>query len=208
MQGATVLGVGFPTPYLVPFIGQAERVLAMMPGAQGVVHWPAGKPNRTFMADEADLPLPEQSVQLVLVVHALEHSEKTKRMMRELWRIMTPGGRLLIAVPNRRGLWAQAEGTPFGFGQPYSTGQVIRLLREARFTPLVTQSVLYVPPSTSRLIQRVAPAWELLGKWFPGFFGGILLVEAEKQVYAIQHEPVTQPLRERILAPVTQPALT
>jgi alpha-ketoglutarate-dependent 2,4-dichlorophenoxyacetate dioxygenase len=47
-----------------------------------------------------------------------------------------PEGRLLLIVPNRRGIWARLDSTPFGHGRPYSRGQLERLLGDALFTPL------------------------------------------------------------------------
>ena len=38
------------------------------------------------------------------------------------------GGRLLIVVPNRRGVWARSDTTPFGHGRPYSRSQITHLL--------------------------------------------------------------------------------
>ena len=43
-QGQRVLGVGYPTPYLGLFREEAERCLAFMPAAQGVIKWPSLRP--------------------------------------------------------------------------------------------------------------------------------------------------------------------
>src|SRR5512134_2477753 len=39
-RGRSILGVGYATPYLGLFREEAERCLAFMPAAQGVVKWP------------------------------------------------------------------------------------------------------------------------------------------------------------------------
>ena len=44
-------------------------------------------------------------------------------------------GRALFVVPNRSGLWARREATPFGFGRPYSLGQLESHLKRGSFTP-------------------------------------------------------------------------
>ena len=59
------------------------------------------------------------------MVHALEHAEDPRETLKEMWRVLAPNGRLVIVVPNRRGLWASFEHTPFGSGRPYSRGQLI-----------------------------------------------------------------------------------
>ena len=43
-RGQRVLGIGYATPYLGLFREEAERCLAFMPAAQGVVKWPTARP--------------------------------------------------------------------------------------------------------------------------------------------------------------------
>lgn len=184
VTGMRVLGLGFATPYLRPFLAEAERVLAIMPASQGVLPWPPEGPGLTALADEVELPLPDRSMDRIVLVHALESTEQTRFLMREIWRVMADGGRLTVVVPNRRGIWARLERTPFGNGRPYTTGQLARLLRDSMFTPLHTAGALFLPPTSSRMLLRFAPALEELGRrWFETF-AGVVLVEATKQIYA------------------------
>jgi SAM-dependent methyltransferase len=136
LTGFSLLGLGYATPYLRPFRDQAERVLSIMPAGQGVLQWPADEPNVVALADETELPLPDVSIDRVLLVHALENSEELGAMLHEAWRVMASGGRLLVVVPNRRGIWARFERTPFGHGYPFSPPQLTRLLRDNLLTPL------------------------------------------------------------------------
>lgn len=184
VSGLRVLGLGFATPYLRPFLAEAERVAAVMPASQGVLPWPPEGPGLTLLADEAELPLPDRSMDRILLVHALESTEQVRAMMREIWRVLADGGRLAIVAPNRRGIWARLERTPFGQGRPYTTGQLARLLRDNMFTPVATSGALFLPPTTSRVLLRSAPAIEELGhRWFETF-AGVNLIEATKQIYA------------------------
>jgi SAM-dependent methyltransferase len=184
VHGLTVLGLGYATPYLRIFEGEAERVIAAMPGPQGVVRWPRGLPGRVMLVDEDDLPLPDASVDRLLLMHALENSENVRALLREVWRVLTPQGRLLAVVPNRRGLWAHIEATPFGQGHPYTPPQLTRLMRDAMFSPTASQAALWLPPSDRAFVIRAVNAWEKTGEILWNRFSGVLLVEAEKQVYA------------------------
>ena len=130
-----VLGIGYATPYLGLFREEAERCLAMMPAPQGVVRWPSSRPALAALVEEDDLPLTDSAVDRVLLVHALENSPDAAALLRETWRVLAAGGRLLAVVPNRRGVWARMDTTPFGHGRPYSRTQIIHLLRETWFTP-------------------------------------------------------------------------
>jgi SAM-dependent methyltransferase len=184
VRGLNVLGLGYATPFLGPFRAEAQRVVAIMPAGQGVLHWPAEGGCLTTLADETCLPFPDRFIDRIIVVHALECADRIRPLMRELWRILADGGRLLVVVPNRRGLWAQMERTPFGHGRPYSSGQLSRGLRDTMFTPYQSDTALFVPPVRSRMVLSSATAWEQVGqRWFPTF-GGVIIFEATKQIYA------------------------
>lgn len=183
-HGLRVLGLGFATPYLRPFRDDAERALAVMPSSLGAMPWPAEGPGLVTLADETDLPLPDRSIDRVVVVHALESTEHVRGMMREIWRVLSDSGRLLVIVPNRRGIWARLDRTPFGQGRPYTHPQLTRMLRDNMFMPLQLSAALFMPPFRSRFFLRSATAWEKLGgRWFQGF-AGVVMVEAAKQIYA------------------------
>lgn len=206
VKGQSLLGLGFATPYLGQFTTEAERVLAIMPAGQGVLRWPRNTLNLTALADETELPLQDYSIDRILMVHALEGSDHPGDMLREAWRVLAGGGRLLLIVPNRRSLWAQVERTPFGFGQPYSSPQVSRLLRNHSFTPIRTMSGLYFLPYRNRSWLRAAPGWERLARnWLPGFAGAIL-VEATKQVYEAQAVRTRRRRGVQQMVPVPQAA--
>jgi len=184
VTGQRVLALGYGTPYLRPFGEEAERVMAVMAASQGVLRWPPEGPGLVTLADEAELPLPDLSIDRVLLVHALECSEQVMPMMREIWRVLADGGRLLAVVPNRRGIWARFERTPFGHGHPYTARQLSRLLRDNMFTPIQTAAALFIPPIPLSIVMTSAPAWERLGhRWFRTI-AGVVMIEASKQIYA------------------------
>jgi SAM-dependent methyltransferase len=181
--GERVLGIGFAAPYLIDFMAEAERVLAFMPAAQGVVNWPPGGPNAAALVADDSLPLPDASVDRVLAIHSLEMTANADDHLREIWRVLAPGGRLIIVVPNRRGIWARVETTPFGFGRPYGRGQLTALLRDALFSPLGWSEALAVPPFRRRPWVRSGSAWEKIGTTLWPAFAGVIIVEATKQLY-------------------------
>ena len=202
VTGLSLLGLGYTTPYLKPFQDEAERVIAMMPATQGVLHWPRDGLGRVALADEAELPLADSSIDRVMLVHAVECTEQLRPMLREVWRVLAGSGRLMVVVPNRRGIWARSDRTPFGQGHPFSQSQLSRLLCDSLFTPVQTASALFVPPMRSRMMLTAAPAWEQIGaRWFQRFSGAIM-IEAEKQIYAATPQlrrPAAKPLRPSLL---------
>lgn len=184
-RGQTVAGYGFALPLLRPYLSEARRVLALMPGPQGVTPWPPGAGNVALLCEETLWPLATGFVDRLVVMHGLEGSENPDALLEECWRVLGPGGRALFVVPNRAGLWSRAEATPFGHGRPYTIGQLEVVLRRHRFAVERSLSTLYQPPSAHRFWRRVGGMMEKAGRHLPLFAaGGVLMVEAAKQVAA------------------------
>jgi SAM-dependent methyltransferase len=204
VHGETLLAVGYATPLLRPWLSEAGSLLVMMPGEQGVAYWPREGPNVACLTSLTDLPLPDESVDRAIMMHTLETACDPDALLRELWRVLKGNGRALIIVPNRRGLWAHSEGTPFGTGRPYSASQLKNVFREQGFIVERTQHALFAPPFQSRLALRLADSAERVGsRLFPGF-GGLLLMEASKQVYV----PIltkAHAMRHRLVLPLPFP---
>ena len=198
-----LLGFGYTLPWLRRFGDKAERALAFMPAGQGAHRWPRHEPSMTALVFEEELPLPDASIDRVLMVHALEHAQSPRDTLNEFWRVLAPNGRLVVVVPNRRGLWARFEHTPFGTGRPFSSGQIKALLREANFTVETVTEALHAPPFKRRWSMRMTPLFETLGKRFWPIFSGVLIVEARKQVY--QGLPVAERRSRRVFVPVLSP---
>lgn len=183
VRGMRVLGYGFATPFLGSFREEAERVMAFMPAEQGVVDWPFGEPCCTGLVQEDMWPLPDSSVDRILLVHAVENAGHAGELLRECWRCLAPGGRLMVVVTNRRAPWSSLETTPFGQGKPFSRAQLTALLRETAFTPEGWTEGLLFPPIEAGLVLRSAVALERFGARLWPVFAGVHMVEASKQVY-------------------------
>lgn len=184
LRGMRLLGIGYPIPFLPAISADTERTVAVMPASLGVLGWSPEGRNLVTLADEGELPFADYSIDRILLVHALETTEQVGPMLKEIWRVLAGGGRLLVVAPNRRGIWARLDLTPFGSGQPYTMSQLSRLLRDEQFTPVGSATALFVPPARKRMILRSAAAWERLGRRWSPTFAGVVLVEATKQIYA------------------------
>jgi SAM-dependent methyltransferase len=185
VAGQAVLGLGYAAPYLRLWREDAARCIALMPAQIGAARWPAGSPCLSCTAEEDSLPFADMSFDRILVVHGLEAAENARKLLRELWRVLKDDGRLLIVTPNRSGMWAHLEATPFGQGQPYSPGQIGRLLAGAMFRVERRDTALYVPPSRLRVILRAAPLIERSGRRLLPGLAGVTLTEASKDAFAV-----------------------
>ena len=141
------------------------------------------------------------------MLHGLETSENPSAVLDECARVLAPGGRALFIVPNRRGMWSRSDKTPFGFGRPYSLGQLESQLRRHGFIPERHKGALFQPPSDRRFWLKAGPVLERTGqKVSSGIAGGVLLVEASKEVFVRPKGiPASSRRPMRILEGLTQP---
>lgn len=202
--GSSVLGIGFAVPYIEPMREDAVRTLAFMPAEQGVVNWPSNGLSASALVDITALPLPDSSMDRVLVVHALEMADQPFDFLCEVWRVLAPGGRMILVAPNRTGVWARVDSTPFGHGRPYSASQLRSLLRETLFSAVFWGDALYAPPFARPYLLRSAPMFERFGSKLSLPGAGVHIIEATKQLY--RPAQARRSMRRRAI--VFQPALT
>lgn len=193
-QGLQFAGIGYASPFLRPFLEKGVAVTSLFPAGQGAVIWPREGARRAVLIDEGLFPFRDASFDRVIEVHGLEFFADAESHLNEVWRVMAPEGRLLLVVPNRSGLWARLDTTPFGHGQPFSRGQLQDLLVRSRFRPLSITPLIHFAPFQLPLKVTAHPIFERMGAWVWPRFSGLLMVEAIKEV--------AQPIRpKRVMAP-------
>ena len=187
LAGCDVLGLGHAGPYLRLWRRRAARLVSAAPaqvaGPAGMVPWPPDGPCAATVVEEERLPFPDLSFDNVLVVHGLEHAGHAGRLLREIWRVLRDEGRLLVLAPNRRSIWAHLERTPLGHGQPYSAGQLARLLDRGLFHVERRDCALFIPPFRARVLLGGAGVWEAAGRTVVPQLAGITMIEARKQTF-------------------------
>jgi SAM-dependent methyltransferase len=204
LSGLDVLGIGYAAPYARAFLDEAARVSLLMPAGQGAAPWPPGRANLAALVAEGELPLRDQSVDRVLLIHALEPCEALRGLMDEVFRVLKPMGEVLAIVANRRGPWARGETTPFGTGRPFTRAQLAHLFESHDFAIEGWSHALFVPPGRGRFFLRAAGALERVGGvLWPGF-SGVVLMLATKQILALKAQ--RRPFRLLQAIPELMPA--
>ena len=199
----TVIGVGYVPPFLGTYKDEALRIGAIMPAAQGALVWPRTGDKLSVLAHEEHLPLLDGSVDKLLVAHCLETTERVTPLLREIWRVLAPEGRVMLIVPNRRSIWARSDATPFGHGRPYSRRQLEQLLADSMFSITGWQYALHAPPISHKLVLRSITGLERVGaRLWPGI-GGVIMVEGKKELLAPKGRAHRAPVLGRL---VTVPA--
>ena len=211
-QGLTVAGFGFALPILRPYMAEARRTIALMPGQQGVMHWPPGEDNIAVLCEETAWPIDTGHVDRLVLMHGLETSDFPSSVLEEGHRVLGPGGRMIVIVPNRAGLWARRDATPFGVGSPFSLTQLDTLLKKHHFVPERHRAALYQPPSQRLFWLRTGPIWERYGARLSArIVGGVLIAEFSKRAHAPRRpglpDAVRHPLRalDGIARPAARP---
>lgn len=180
LSGRDVLSLGYGSALLPMWDGQPRRLVNAMPSRQGVEQWPATGPVQSTLVDPLSLPFAENSFDRILITHCLEEVSDPSRFLQQTTRALAAGGRLALIVPHRMGLWSASASSPFGHGRAYSNFQLSQLLEQAGLKPTARTQALFAPPHNWFAAPTGVRAWERTGEVFWPFFGGVLLVEAQK----------------------------
>jgi SAM-dependent methyltransferase len=195
-SGSRVLGYGFAIPYLRNLAADAERAVALVPEQLGP--WPSDS-CLSVIAQEDALPFPDAMFDRVLVIHGLESAESLRPLLRQLWRVLAPSGKLLLVAPNRTSLWAQVERSPFAHGRPFNRAELGSLLRDTLYVAECWETALLMPPLKSRRLLGRGVSWEKIGRRIWPALGGVHIVEATKSMYALT-PPLKAKQEQRVLA--------
>jgi SAM-dependent methyltransferase len=193
-RGMAVLGLGYTTPYLTLWQATAYRCVDAIAAPLS-----AATAGHACVVAEDRLPFPDLAFDRVLLVHAVEHADDSRRLLREVWRVLKDDGRLLVVAPNRLGLWAHVEATPFGHGTPFSPRQITGLLASAMFRPERRDVALFVPPVDWSLVLRGWPVWEQVGHAVAANLAGVTLTEAIKDAYSVLPLPLGATVRRQVM---------
>ncbi len=181
-----VLAYGYGVPVAADLWPEADWRF-LMPSQQGALskkNMSQEAPGPTILTHENAWPVRDDSINRMLVMHALEAANQPEKTVQEIYRVLVPNGRAMMIVPNRRGFWARSERTPFGTGRPYSAGQLRQLLRQNGLLPGRLRPVLLAPPGLSFLMPHyLRPASRLAAAIVP-HIAGVWMMEAIKQVPA------------------------
>lgn len=198
MERTRFLGYGFAIPYMRGLAAEAEFAAALVPEQLGPVAWPADA-CLSVVAQEDALPFPDAMFDRVLVIHGLESAESLRPLLRQLWRVLAPSGKLLLVAPNRTSLWAQVERSPFAHGRPFNRAQLADLLRDTLYAPEVWECALLMPPLRSRRLLGRGISWEKIGRRIWPALAGVHIVEATKSMYALT-PPIPAKQEQRVFA--------
>lgn len=193
-MGRRVLGLGFAAPILerwpqvenARWAGTArfDTQITRAPAVGSDGSWR----RRDCVTGSNALPFDDLSLDIVVMMHGLELASQTA-LLRATWKAMTDDGHLVLIVPNRSGIWAHRDSTPFGYGSPFSSSQLDTLLARGLFRTEYATGALWLPPPALRLSRSAARTMDrvagLCGRIVAGrALAGVHVVIARKNLYA------------------------
>ena len=177
--GFGALQIGLPT---CNFLGQSRIPARWTMDAVEPAH---------LRADPHWLPFPENSLDLIVLPHALEFSDEPHQLLREVHRVIRPEGQLLIAGFNPFSL----HGAKRYFGRQQTApwnGSFIALYRLKDWLALLGFEVTggsldcYAPPFAQEKWLRRFGFFERAGdRWWP-IAGGVYFLRATKKVLGMR----------------------
>jgi SAM-dependent methyltransferase len=182
-RGARVIGIDLSAQMLV---GARERSAAR------------GLAPAWCRADVTALPFPDASFDLALAVTLLCLVPDARRAVRELARVLVPGGRLVVGELHRWSSWAVRRRLRGWSGDTlwrdahfWSRGEIEGLLREAGLATGRVRGAIYYPPygSAARLLADLDPRLARIS----AFGAAFLVVEGVKPGPAAPGDPASAP---------------
>lgn len=153
-RGARAHGIDISAPT----VAQARAAFASADGAT---------PLHGVVGDVRDIPFADNCFDLIYSMGTIEHFDETERAVAEMARVLKPGGRAIIGVPNRHdpflrplmatvmqwlGLYA------YGYEKSYSRAS-LRAMCERGGLSVVAETAILFMPGWLRILDLACHAW-------------------------------------------------
>lgn len=183
-EGQSVLAVGFPAPVMRIWQDTARTCVGAVEAEIGETKIVGQRGGVLARIRDDRLPFNDGAFDRIVLLHALEESDNPRRLLREIWRILAPEGRVIVAAANRMSFWSLSEASAFGHGRPWTRRQLSQFMADSLFQVTASTTAVHMPPLNWSLITAASKSWERAGEVLTPGLGGVVLVEASKRLYA------------------------
>lgn len=173
-------------------LGVSEHsMLGASPVGHKLLFMPQYDSTKTLpVASNEALPLQSESVDAVLIHHALEYTHDSHRLLRESARVLMPGGKLLIIGFNPHSSWGMRKLCRWRNTRPWdahyiSSSRVQDWLKLLEFTVDKVEHCGYLLPLKHTRVANATPRLEAIGQRFNAPLGAAYIIVACKQVMPV-----------------------
>lgn len=158
------------------------------------------------------LPIGTDSVDVVLVPHALEFSDSPHDVLREVDRVLVPEGHVVIVVFNPLSLWGMARlwlgrgrRAPWN-GRFFTATRIKDWLALLGFDVVLSRNIFFRPPLRHEaMLQRLQFMERLGARWWPRLGAVTVLVGRKRVATLTPIKPRWRPRRSLVAAGLAEP---
>jgi demethylmenaquinone methyltransferase/2-methoxy-6-polyprenyl-1,4-benzoquinol methylase len=148
-----LLDVGGGTGRVAAALRDAASELVVADVSFPMLSYAASKPGLWAVAAASErLPFPDASFARVIMVDALHHVADQGKTAAELWRVLQPGGRIVIEEPDIHNVWVKG----------IALAEKLLLMRSHFLSP--TRIAALFPRAQEYVIRKGATAWVVIEK--------------------------------------------
>jgi demethylmenaquinone methyltransferase/2-methoxy-6-polyprenyl-1,4-benzoquinol methylase len=152
-QSGATLDAGGGTGRVAQFLGGKSRLIVVADPSQKMLHYASRKDSlQCVRSPSENLPFPSGFFDRVTIVDALHHVRDQSRVAAELWRVLKPGGRIVIEEPDIRTFPVKL----------IALGETLLLMGSHFLTP--EQIAALFPAAQTRVEAQDATAWVVVDK--------------------------------------------
>ena len=175
-----LLCIGYPVPDCLPLFRKAKSFSVFTPFAHGPQKLVEKGLNRSLSGDEARLPFMDSSFDVAVVLHAVEYMEDPVSFFEALWKSLSPGGRLILMIPNRAGGWKKSGIPRARDEQGFDFKAACDFLFQKGFECVRCWGVFHGFKFAKGKRPILEGVMRSVSKKGPGLMPGFLILEAEK----------------------------
>lgn len=132
----------------------AQQVL-IVDSAIGMIREAQDKGLNTINANSELIPLPANTFERVIMVDALHHVQDQRATLNEIWRVLAPGGRIVIEEPNIKNFFVKLV----------AIGEKIALMRSRFISPEnLVEMCQFKELDSIELYKKKGIAWVIITK--------------------------------------------
>lgn len=175
VRNKSILKLGYLEPFLTDKVLMNNITTGILPNNY-VFHNGDVPYSYKINQDLCSIQLKTASQNMVVTVNVIEYSENLEKTIREIWRILKDGGKLIIITPLVYNIYNVFHNTPFKLAQKFTENNLARILEKNDFS-ITYSKIIQFPPQP-----KEGPISRYMYSCF-SMFSSVLIIEASKGTF-------------------------